>query len=342
MSNYLVPHNQLTLGDEEVSAAKRVIESKWLAQGDEVRAFEDELCSFLGLSSGHAVAFASCSISLYFALWALEAKKKKVAFPVYVSRVVKGASSIAGAEEVHLDIDAEGANVDLSSPELYESDILVAPHMFGIPADVQKIKHLEVVENCAHCLGGRLGASSTGLIGRVGVFSFQATKLITSGGMGGALISRDKALVDYVRDYRDFDERRDIANHLNYRMTDIQAAIGREQLKKYPRWIEIRENLYQLYKSFGLPLLDLPSSVDGRPIRYRAVLRTNSPNVIIKALKNRGIKAIVPIEKWELISKNEKFVNAINLTQSSVSLPIYPELTEEKALEIAKIVSEAI
>jgi len=64
MSNYSLPHNQLSLGDDELSGAKRVIESKWLAQGKEVRAFEDELCSFLGLPNGHAVAFGSCSVSL--------------------------------------------------------------------------------------------------------------------------------------------------------------------------------------------------------------------------------------------------------------------------------------
>ena len=125
-------------------------------------------------------------------------------------------------------------------------------------------------------------------------------------------------------------------------MTDIQAAIGREQLKKYPRWIDIRENLYQLYKSFGLPLLDASPEADVSPIRYRAVLRTNNPSKIIKALEAHSVKAIVPIERWELISKDEKFVNAINLTQNSVSLPIYPDLTENKALEIAKIVSDAI
>ena len=342
MSNHSVPHNQLSLGNEELSAAKRVIESKWLAQGKEVQAFEDELCSFLGLPNGHAVAFGSCSISLYFALWALDAKLKKVAFPVYVSRVIKGASGLNGGNEVYLDIEAEGPNVDLNSLELFKSDILIVPHMFGIPSDIRKIKHVDIIENCAHCLGGKIGGSSAGLIGRIGVLSFQATKLITSGGMGGALISKDRALVDYVRDYRDFDERHDMFDHLNYRMTDIQAAIGREQLKKYPRWIDIRENLYQLYKSFGLPLLDASPEADVSPIRYRAVLRTNNPSKIIKALEAHSVKAIVPIERWELISKDEKFVNAINLTQNSVSLPIYPDLTENKALEIAKIVSDAI
>jgi perosamine synthetase len=336
----MVSHNQLTLGNEELFAAERVIKSKWLAQGKEVEAFENELCSFLGLSSGHAVAFASCSISLYFALWALGAKEKKVAFPIYVSRVLKGASSLAGAKEVYLDIDKRGPNLDLNSPDLLESDILVAPHMFGIPCDLTKIKNLDVVENCAHSLGGKIGASSTGLVGRIGVFSFQATKLITSGGMGGALISRDKSLIDFIRDYRDFDERRDMLDHLNYRMTDIQAAIGREQLKKYPKWIGIRENLYQVYKSFGLPLLDIPPDLDASPIRYRAVLRTDNAIKIIKALELRGVKAIVPIEMWELISQDEKFVNARNLTRQSVSLPIYPELAEDKVVEIAKIVSE--
>lgn len=336
----MIPHNKLTIGDEEGNAALRVLSSGWLAPGIEVTSFENELCAFLGLPESHAVAFSSCSVSLFCALQALGAKGKKVGFPVYVSRVLKGAVNLVGAEELLYDVSKDSPNIDLDAVNLSQPDLLIAPHMFGVPVDLPKIKGIDCIENCAHFLGGKVNGIFSGLSGKIGAFSFQATKLITSGGMGGALISADKEIIDWIRDYRDFDERRDMSTHLNFKMTDIQAAIGREQLKKLPSWIEKREELFQVYKSYGLPLLE--ATMNCQPIRYRAVLRTKKPREIINKLGQLDIKAIVPIEDWELIGSADSFPNAYELTQTTVSLPIYPTLTNEQARTIARVVEDCI
>lgn len=333
----MLPHNKLTIGSEEAEAAKKVLESGWLAQGAEVSAFEDEFCNFLGLPQGHAVALSSCSVAIYLSLMALNAQNKSVAMPVYVSRVLKGATKLAGGEAIFLDTKFGSPNIDIDVVKKLSPDILIAPHMFGIPIDLRGLDNIDVIENCAHSLGGMIGSVSMGLQGKIGVYSFQATKLMTSGGMGGMLVSKDRLLIDRVRNYRDFDENKDIGNSLNFKMSDIQAAIGRVQLKKLPSWIEKRERIFNIYKHAGLELLDVDVSerLYVKPVRYRAVVQTRNAEKCIKLLHDKGFKSIIPIERWELLSNDATYANAINLTERTISLPIYPELKESQAAEIA-------
>lgn len=333
----MIPHNKPTISEEEHVAVHRVLDSGWLAQGAEVESFENELCEFLGLTLGHAVAFSSCSVAHYFALWVLSAAGKTVAFPVYVSRVLRGAVAMSGGIENLLDVESNSPNIDLGLVSAISPDILIAPHMYGLPINLSGLGDIKIIENCAHCLGGKVNGIATGLQGVIGVFSFQATKLITSGGMGGMLVSKDKQLVDEVRAYRDFDNRRDMGAHLNFRMTDIQGAIGRAQLKKLPQWLDKRSKIFEIYKNEGLDMLDLSRDSTGiKPVRYRAVVRTDFPQNSIQKLAAKGIKSIVPIEEWELLGTPENYPHALSLTKSTVSLPIYPTLTEDQAKKIAQ------
>jgi len=333
----IVPHNKLSIGQEEMLAAKKVLESGWLAQGAEVSAFENDFCDFLGLKHGHAVALSSCSVAIYLSLIALGSQDKTVAMPVYVSRVLKGATKLSNGKAIFLDTKSGSPNIDIDIVRRLSPDILIAPHMFGIPIDLRGLDNIDVIENCAHSLGGKVGSVSIGLQGKIGVYSFQATKLMTSGGMGGMLVSKDHLLINWVRNYRDFDENKDIGHNLNFKMSDIQAAIGRVQLKKLPLWIEKRERIFNIYKNAGLELLDVDVSERSyvKPVRYRAVVQTRNAEKCIKFLYDKGFKSIIPIERWELLSNDPAYANAINLTGRTISLPIYPELKESHAAEIA-------
>ena len=211
-----------------------------------------------------------------------------------------------------------------------KESIAIIPHMYGIPVDVTKIQNMNIIEDCAQSLGAKINGISVGLYGNAGIFSFYATKLMTSGGHGGMYVSKDKKLVDRVRDYREFDYRHDQKKRFNFQMTEIQAAIGREQLKKLPKFLERREEIFQKYKKAGLELLDVGENQNHlSPVRYRAVIKTEEPNKIIKTLESVGVKAIVPTEDWELLGKHELLPNAVKLSRKTVSLPIYPTLTDQ-------------
>jgi perosamine synthetase len=322
-----IPHNRLTLGKEEEQAAIRVIQSGWLAQGKEVGLFENEFCDFLGLPEGHAVALASGTAALYLSLRVLAGNGKRVALPVYSCSSLRHATAMAGAREILIDISPGSPNMDQSQLQPSNVDMAIIPHMFGIPAEISNLGGIDVVEDCAQALGAKIDGIHVGLCGRLGIYSFYATKLMTSGGQGGMVVSKDKALVDAVRDYREFDQRRDHNKRFNFQMTDLQAAIGREQLKKLPNFIIRRGIIFEKYKDAGLDLLE----TDARnvfPVRYRAVIKTSTPRRIIDSLAKSGIKTIIPIEDWELLGESYLFPRALKLARETVSLPIYPSLLD--------------
>ncbi|OLP15646.1 hypothetical protein BST81_25170 [Leptolyngbya sp. 'hensonii'] len=320
----MIPHNRPTLGPEEEAAVIRVIRSGWLAQGQEVQAFEAELCRFLGLPEHHAVALTSGTAALFLALWALQGRGKKVAFPVYTCSSIRHAIAMAGGEEVQVDITPGTPNLALEQLAQTEATVAIVPHMYGLPLDLTHLQGVTVIEDCAQALGAVIHQVPAGLQGHIGIFSFYATKLITSGGQGGMVVSRDRSLIDAIRDYREFDCRQDDRQRFNFQMTDLQAAIGRVQLRRLPQFLTRRAELFHRYQQAGLPLLDSPLN----PVRFRAIVQTTRPSALIDALAAASVKAIIPIETWELLGDPAHFPVARALTQETVSLPLYPSLQD--------------
>jgi perosamine synthetase len=284
-----IPHNRPTLGSEEARAAERVLASGWLAQGAEVEAFENEMCAYLGLQRGHAVATSSGTAALFLALWALGAREARVACPVYACSALTNAIHFAGATPVLIDNERDRPNVDIAAVARADAAIAIVPHMFGIPADI--------------------------------------TKVITAGGQGGMLVSHDRNIVDAARDFRQFDCRDDRKPRFNLQMTDLQAAIGREQLRKLPWFVARRDEVFAKYRRAGLEAIDIDGAAAA--VRYRFVIRLECPRRAIEALARHDITAIVPLADWELLAPGEYFPNAAALARTTVSLPIYPSLSDE-------------
>lgn len=334
----IIPHNRPTFGNEEISTAKRVLESGWVAQGKEVAAFEDEFCAFLGLPEGHAVAVSSGSSALYLALYVCGAAGKPVHQPAYACAAIRNASVLCGSKPLFADNAAGEPNVDRAS--LLESlhGITIAVHMLGIPIDLHDIS-ATIIEDCAQAIGASVAGIPVGLQNMAGIFSFYATKLMTSGGQGGMVVSRDKGLADAVRDYREFDLRRDRRPRFNFQMTDLQAAIGRVQLHKLPAFLSRREEIFSYYRDAGLPLIGASLPMGSRPVRYRAVVTTKDPRRLIASLAAEKIMAIVPMETWELQDTAAAYPNAAALTKKTVSIPIFPMMTDT---EVKRVISACL
>jgi perosamine synthetase len=336
----MIPHNRPTLGAEEQSAAVRVLSGGWVAQGPEIEAFENELCHFLGLPIGHAVAVSSGTAALTLALLSLDAKGKRIGVPVYSCAALRNAIGFAGGESIYLDCGEGRVNVDTSAASRAGVDILIAPSVFGIPIELPDARNYMLIEDLAQSLGACIGGKRIGLRGEVGVCSFYATKLMTSGGQGGAVVSRDKARIDWVRDFREFDCRHDRKLRFNFQMTDLQGAVGRIQLRRLPEFIKRREEWFALYRAAALDLLDC-RTVEVQPVRYRIVMKCDRPDRVISALESEGIRAIVPIEQYELLDEPARYPVALALTNTTVSLPAYPGLREEDVARIADIAKQA-
>jgi len=335
----VIQHNRPTLGEAEREAAVRALNSGWIAQGKEVAALEEEVCRFLGLDAGHAVALSSGTAALFLALWVLDAKGKRIGIPVYSCAALRNAVLMVGAHPVAVDVAEDSPNIAVEAAVMQRAEIVVAAHMFGFPTRVSAASTAPpIIEDCAQAFGARIDGQVVGLNGAVGVFSFYATKMLTTGGQGGMLVSSDRTLADAVRDYREFDCRRDRAPRFNLQMTDLQAAVGRAQLSQLPSFIARRKDIWANYTAAGLPLWPREGSAGCEPCHYRAILRVADPTDTIARFALGGIRAIVPVEEWELLEDAPGFPRAASLARSTVSIPIYPSLT---ATEVAHIIDVA-
>ncbi len=337
-TNVLIPHNRPTLGLEEETAALRVIRSGWIAKGKEVESFENEFCEFIGLPKGHAAAVSSGTAALFLALVMLEGSEKNVGSPGYVCSALRNAVDMSEGKNVLVDIENNSPNMDLEKLFKENPQIAIIPHMFGIPINLSNLKKIPIIEDCSHALGAKVNGKSVGLEGEFGIFSFYATKMITSGGFGGMLISKNKKLVDKVIDYIEYDDKNDDNRRFNFQMGDLQAAIGREQLRKLPNFLVRREKIFTKYKDAGLDILDV-SPEDSQilqPVRYRALMKTKNQVKTIESLKNYGIITEILNDEWVLSQNPTKFPNSLNLVRNTISLPIYPSLSDEN---VEKIIS---
>ena len=332
----LIPHNRPTLGLEEEAAALRVIRSGWVAKGKEVESFENEFCEFMGLPKGHAAAVSSGTAALFLALVMLGGSGKNVGSPGYVCSALRNAVYMSEGKNVLVDVGYNSPNIDLGKLSEENPQIAIVPHMFGIPINVSNLKKIPIIEDCSHALGARVNGKHVGLEGEFGIFSFYATKMITSGGFGGMLISKNKKLVDEVIDYIVYDKKNDSNRRFNFQMGDLQAAIGREQLRKLPNFLERREKIFRKYKDAGLDILDVPTEDSQvlQPARYRAVMKTKNQIKTIKSLKDNGIITEILNNEWILSQNPSKFPNSLNMVHNTISLPIYPSLSDENIEKI--------
>lgn len=345
---FRVPHSRPTVGRAEEAAAKRVIASGQLAADEEVHHFEAEVAALLGLPGG--VATSSGTAALHVALLALGVGPgDEVVVPTYVCSAVLHAVSATGARAVAVEVLEDG-NVDPDAVRNVRSRrtrAVVVTHAFGCPADVDALLRIgvPVVEDVAQALGAVWRGRPVGSFGQVTVCSFYATKMITSGGEGGMVLAQDRGLLRRARALCTSDAR-DRRQRFNYRMSDLQAAVGRVQLGRLGEFVSRRRALAVAYAraldvcGLGLPK---PSSPDAQPVWYRYVVRSPEAGRLLLRLRRGGVEAKRPVKRpLHRILGLTGFPVADRLHGTSVSLPIYPSLSEDDVCEVAGLVRGAL
>jgi perosamine synthetase len=287
MSN-VIPIALPELGEAEAQAAREAILSGWVTQGPRVAAFEDEFAQKVG--AAHAIAVSNCTVALHLALKAVGVRRgDDVLLPSHSFIATANAVTYLGARPVFVDIQPGTFNIDPSLLALAitsKTAAILVVHQVGMPADMEAIlriadEHkLPVVEDAACAIGSKiLHNRAWENIGKphgdVACFSFHPRKLLTTG--DGGMLTTSRA--DYAENFRRwrqhgmsvpdtvrhnsskvvFEEYLEVA--YNYRMTDIQAAIGREQLKRLDGMLLARRRLAARYqeKLSEVPGLELPA-----------------------------------------------------------------------------------
>ena len=261
----MIPITKPFFGAEEMRAVQQPLESGWVVQGPFVKEFEDRFSAFTG--AAHSIATSSCTTALHIAVAALGLKPgDEVIVPAFTWVATANVVEYLGAKPVFCDIDLVTFNM---RPERIDSLVtprtvgIIPVHLFGLCADMDPIikaarrHHLWVVEDAACAFGGSYRGAHAGTIGDLGCFSFHPRKSITTG-EGGMITTANESYDSACRSLRDHGaSRSDHDRHVhtagyllseynvlgfNFRMTDIQGALGCAQMDR-ARWILERRRL---------------------------------------------------------------------------------------------------
>lgn len=338
----IIQHSRPTVGKEEMSAVQRVVKSAYLSMGQEVASLEKEMASRLKMKG--AAAVSSGTAALHLALAGLKiGPGDEVILPTYVCTALLNAVHYVGAKPVLADVRLADGNIDprdVAQRINPRTRAIIVPHMFGFPADIKALLELGVplIEDCAQSAGALIGKKPVGSFGRVSVFSFYATKMMACG-EGGMLASSDEAVLAEARTLLEYDHQPEYRVRFNYKMTDLQASLGRVQLKRLPSMVKARQKIAAAYcKALGRAPVELPAVPKGvTPSFYRFVIRVKDPAAVIAAMKKQGIMAERPLFKplHDYLGLSG-YPSADRLKQESVSLPIYPSLSRQEFEKIKK------
>jgi dTDP-4-amino-4,6-dideoxygalactose transaminase len=367
------------LGPEEAAAAQRPILSGWLTQGPEVAAFEQEFAAYTG--AAHAVAVSNCTTALHLALIAVGVSAGDEVITVSHSYVAT-ANSIryCGAEPVFVDVEPATSNMD---PSLIAAAItphtraILTVHQMGMPCDmagimaVARAHGLPVIEDAACASGSAIQWEGEWqpvgrAIGDIACFSFHPRKVITTGD-GGMLTTNN---TDYAAQFRLLrqhgmsvnDRVRHSSNQVifeehavvgyNYRMTDIQAAVGREQLKRLPVIVADRRRLAERYRELlaDLPGLLLPSEPSWARSNWQSfwvrLPAQCEQRGVMQFMLDHGIatrRGIMCAHREQPYQREESYSLPMSeqAQDRSIILPLFPQMSDEDQVYVCAMLREA-
>lgn len=344
----MIPHSRPTTSEQDAERVAAVVRRGWLAQGPEVAAFEHALAVRLGTAAAAAVSSGSAALEL--ALRALGVGPgDEVLVPTYACDALYHAAARCGAAPVLVDADPETLGLAVGDARrrlTRRTRALIAVHPFGLAVDVDALAALgvPVVEDCAQALGAVRDGRPVGARGAAAVCSFYATKLLATG-EGGA-VGGDAERIARVRDGRDYDEREDLAPRFNYKLTDLQAALGLSQLQRLDGFVARRRAIAARYRTAlaGLPACRLPADAGPGHVYHRFVVRLGAPVApVAEAMARRGVVARRPVFRpLHRALGLDGYPEADRLWAEALSLPCYPLLTDAEVDRVAAALAEAL
>lgn len=375
-----IPFYRPSIDREEEEAVLSVLRSGWLTTGEVTLRFEQEFAAWAGVN--HALAVSSATAGLHLCLEAAGVgENAKVATTPYTFAATAEVIRYLGADPLFVDIEEDSYNL---CPDRLEEAVLNDPavaavlpvHVGGLPCRMEQILDIAaahralVIEDAAHCLPREGEGAAPGTLGAMGVYSFYATKPITTG-EGGMVVTREGELARRMSMMRLHGIDRDVWNRytsrdaswyyeirepgFKYNLTDLASSLGRVQLRKSEGFRLARENIARMYFEGlgGLDFLKLPVRDPNHSwhlFQVRLVLQklTIDRDRFADALMEMGIGVsvhfiplhIMPYYRKTYGLKERDFPIALKCYSETISLPIYPDLTEEQVYRIISAIKE--
>lgn len=371
----MIPYGRQSIDNDDIAAVEAVLKSDYLTQGPAVEEFEKALAAYCG--STYAVVVSNGTTALHAAYIAMDLKEgDEVITSPLTFPATSNAALWQGACPVFVDIDPRTGNIDAEKIEekITSKTRAIAPIDYtGRPVDLDHIReiakkhNLIVVEDACQALGGSYKGKKIGSLSDLTVFSFHPVKSITTG-EGGAILTNNENFYKRMKKFithgitkTDFVnpthgpwyfEMQMLGN--NYRLTDMQAALGLSQLKKLDRFIEKRRALVKRYNeafqnisAFQIPLLD-SEEVQSAWHLYVIELQNEwreKRRELVEYLRDNGVGAQIhhiPVHLHpyyqSLGFKKGELPLAENFYDGILSLPLYPDLTEEQQDMVIELV----
>lgn len=338
------------------TAIARVLDSGRYIGGPEVEAFEGEFAAYLGVR--HAVGVASGTEALFLGLWALGVGPgDEVVTTALTAVATVAAIQQTGAAPVFADVRDSDLTLDPDSVAAAitpRARVILPVHLYGQPADLPALsdlaarRRLILFEDCAQSHGARTAGRMTGTWGVIAAFSFYPTKNLGALGDGGMVVSDDPALARRVRLLREYGWRERYVSDVhgwNSRLDPLQAAILRLRLKHLEADNARRREIAARYTQALGHIVRTPPNSDSHAVFHQYVIRHPERDRLREALAARGIGAAIhyPVPVHQQPGYRH-LARRLPVTERAcgeiLSLPIYPELTDEEVDRVIEAIGE--
>lgn len=361
----MIPYGNQNIAQDDIDAVVAVLKSSHLTQGPTVREFEAALCDYT--SAKYAQAMCNATAALHAACLALDVTNDDIVWTSPNTFVASAnCARYCGAKIDFVDIDSKTGNICINAlnEKLKQAKtqkelpkVLIPVHFAGQSCDMEAISQLsklygfKVIEDASHALGGKYNnlPVGSGKYSDITVFSFHPVKMITTG-EGGAALTNDQFLFEKIKLFANHGIERSgdfpgwyyqqTCLGYNFRMPDINAALGLNQLKKVDHWVFKRNEIARFYKKhlqqLNIEYLDIETSALCSYHLFVIKVHPDCRKAVYEALKDHGIGVqihYIPVHTQPDIAAELPQVpflpNVESYYERCISLPIFPHLTIE-------------
>lgn len=356
------------IGDEELQNVTEAVKNGWIgSKGRFVEEFENGFAAFLGVK--HAIAVSNGTSALHLAFLALGIKPgDEVLVPDLTFISPANMALLTGAKPVFTDVTKEYWCIDRESAKkkiTRRTKAVVVVHLYGNPARMDELleladeNNIAVVEDCAEAHGAEFKNIKVGSFGRVNTFSFYANKIITTG-EGGMVVTDEDEIANKVRMLKDHGMRPEKrywheALGFNYRMTNLQAAVGLAQLKKIDHLVERKRQIAKIYNELFENMTGVtthPEMPWARNVYWMYSILIDASNYgisrddLMSRLNENNIETrpffyplhVMPVYDSLMKRTNERFPVTDQLSVSGINLPSGPKISNEDVEQVVKVV----
>lgn len=384
----MIPYGRQDIAEKDIEAVIEVLRSDFLTQGPVIKRFEKKISDYCG--SSHTFALNSATSALHIACLAMDVGPDDVVWTSPITFVASSNCALyCGATVDFVDIDPRTYNIccDQLRVKLRLAKLngtlpkaVIPVHLTGQSCDMESIHQLSkefgfaVIEDASHAVGGRYKDEAIGSCrySDICVFSFHPVKIITTG-EGGMALTNDNKLAQKIDRLRSHGITRDPAQMfnqdpepwwyeqldlgLNYRMTDIQAALGVSQLTRLDKYVAIRNQLAQRYDELlaKLPVIVPAQAKDCYSSRHLYVVRLKLDEIdksrrqVFESLREQGVGVQihyipVPSQPYykNLGFSDEDYPHGLSYYREAISLPLFPTMTSEQQDKIVSVLSDIL